>query len=114
MVAAAWATIAGWIRIVGQVTPVPRRRRSVAAAIAPMTLHTNGLCPWRSIHGWKWSEIERELEARLLGTPRVAYKVERRVLLARQRVPDLHGRCFTRVGRPETLSCLHESTPGRN
>ena len=33
-VAAAWATMAGWIRVVGQVTPVPTRRRSVVAAIA--------------------------------------------------------------------------------
>src|SRR4029078_13348322 len=25
--------------------------------MAPMTLQTNGLCPWRSTKGWKWSEI---------------------------------------------------------
>jgi hypothetical protein len=50
-VAAAWATIAGWIRIVGQVTPVPRRRRSVAAAMPPITLQTNGLSPCASIQG---------------------------------------------------------------
>jgi hypothetical protein len=29
----------------------------VASAIAPSTPHTNGLFPWRSTHGWKWSEI---------------------------------------------------------
>ena len=51
--------IAGWIRIVGQVTPVPRRIRSVAFATAPITLQTNALWPWLSVHGWKWSEIER-------------------------------------------------------
>jgi len=51
-VAAAWATIAGWIRIVGQVTPVPSRSRCVACAIPPITLQTNGLWPCLSIHGW--------------------------------------------------------------
>ena len=56
-VAAAWATMAGWIRTVGQVTAVPTRSRSVDEAIAPITLHTNGLSPWASVHGWKWSEI---------------------------------------------------------
>jgi hypothetical protein len=35
----------------GQVTAVPSRSRFVACAIAPITLHTNGLWPWRSIHG---------------------------------------------------------------
>ena len=29
---------------------------ATAAAMPPSTLHTNGLSPWRSIHGWKWSE----------------------------------------------------------
>src|SRR3954466_2591084 len=48
--------IAGWMRNVGHVTPVPMRA-GVVAAIAPMTDHTNGLLPWRSVHGWKWSEI---------------------------------------------------------
>ena len=33
------------------VTPVPMRSRSVAWAIAPSTPHTNGLSPWRSVHG---------------------------------------------------------------
>jgi hypothetical protein len=56
-VAAAWATIAGWTRIMGQVTPVPRRRRPVAWAMAPITGQTIGAWPWRSIQGWKWSEI---------------------------------------------------------
>ena len=50
--AAAWARIAGWIRTVGQVTPVVTVR-SVDALIAPITLHTNGLSPCRSIQGWK-------------------------------------------------------------
>jgi hypothetical protein len=52
-VAAACATIAGWMRIIGQVTPVPTVMRSVACAMPPSTLHTNGLCPCSSIHGWK-------------------------------------------------------------
>ena len=56
-VAAAWATIAGWIRISGHVTPVPIRKLSVCCAIAPSTDHTKGLWPWASIQGWMWSEI---------------------------------------------------------
>ena len=57
-VAAAWAMIAGWTRVVGQVTPVPTRIRSVACEIPPRTAHTNGLLPCWSTQGWKWSEIE--------------------------------------------------------
>ncbi len=52
------ATIAGWIRVVGQVTPVPSTIRSVRCASAPSTLQTNGDWPWASIQGWKWSEME--------------------------------------------------------
>ena len=51
LVAAAWATIAGWIRTVGQVTLVVTGR-SVACEIAPMTDQTNGLWPCSSFHGW--------------------------------------------------------------
>jgi hypothetical protein len=50
-VAAAWAMIAGWIRINGQVTPVPTSSVVVALAIPPSTDHTNGLWPCASIHG---------------------------------------------------------------
>jgi hypothetical protein len=50
-VAVAWARIAGWMRISGQVTAVVTAR-SVVAAMAPMTDHTNGDWPWRSIQGW--------------------------------------------------------------
>jgi len=56
-VAAAWATSVGCTRMVGQVTPVPTTSREVAWARAPITLHTSGLWPWASVHGWKWSEI---------------------------------------------------------
>ena len=58
LVAAAWAMIAGWIRIVGHVTAVVIGS-DVALAIAPMTLHTKGLSPCSSFQGWKWSEIQR-------------------------------------------------------
>jgi hypothetical protein len=51
-VAAAWARIAGWIRMIGQVTPMPRRSRSVVAAMAPTTFQTKGLWPCALIHGW--------------------------------------------------------------
>ncbi len=56
-VAAAWAMMAGWMRVVGQVTPVPRAMCSVVLATPPMTDQTNGLWPCRSIQGWKWSEM---------------------------------------------------------
>ena len=55
-VAAACATIAGCMRISGQVTAVPTPS-FVASPSAPITLQTNGLCPWASTHGWMWSEI---------------------------------------------------------
>ena len=51
LVAAAWATIAGWMRTVGQVTPVVTGRL-VASASAPITDHTNALWPCSSFHGW--------------------------------------------------------------
>jgi hypothetical protein len=51
-VAAAWATIAGWMRIIGHVTPVPTRIFSVAFAMPPSVAQTNGLCPWASTQGW--------------------------------------------------------------
>ena len=54
-VAAAWATIAGWIRSIGHVTAVVTSS-PVVAAMPPITDHTNGDSPWLSIHGWKWSE----------------------------------------------------------
>ena len=57
VVAAACAMIAGWMRMVGQVTAVPTMRRCVAWAMAPSTLHTKGLWPCRSVQGWKWSEM---------------------------------------------------------
>jgi len=53
VVAAACATIAGCVLMVGQVTPVPTLRRSVACAMPPITDHTNGLWPCLSIQGWK-------------------------------------------------------------
>ena len=51
LVAAAWAMIAGWMRTVGQVTPVVTGR-STASASAPMTDHTNALWPCSSFQGW--------------------------------------------------------------
>ena len=57
-VAAAWATIVGWMRIVGQVTAVWICSVDVTAARPPSTLQTNGELPCSSFHGWKWSEIQ--------------------------------------------------------
>ena len=56
-VAAAWATMAGCMRMSGAVTPVPMRSSSVASAMPPRTDHTNGLWPCSGTHGWKWSEM---------------------------------------------------------
>jgi hypothetical protein len=56
VVAAAWATIAGWMRIVGHVTPVPTDIRPVVCAIAPRTDHAKAESPCRSVQGWKWSD----------------------------------------------------------
>src|SRR5947209_272977 len=56
LVAAACATIAGWIRVVGQVTAVVTGSRQTWLS-APIVDQTSGLWPWLSIHGWKWSEI---------------------------------------------------------
>ena len=53
-VAAAWAITAGWTRTVGQVTAVVTGRLH-ACEMAPITDHTNALCPCSSFHGWKWS-----------------------------------------------------------
>jgi hypothetical protein len=51
-VAAACATMPGWIRTVGQVTAVVTFI-SVAFAIAPIVDHANGLWPCSSFQGWK-------------------------------------------------------------
>ena len=51
LVAAAWAMIAGWVRTVGQVTPVVTGS-AVASASAPIIDQTNGLWPCSSFHGW--------------------------------------------------------------
>ena len=50
-VAAACATTAGCVRTVGQVTAVPTGS-DTASDSAPITDHTNGLCPCSSFHGW--------------------------------------------------------------
>ena len=52
LVAAACAITAGWMRTVGQVTPVVTGRTDVACASAPITDHTNALWPCWSFHGW--------------------------------------------------------------
>jgi hypothetical protein len=50
-VAAAWAIIAGWMRKVGQVTPVVTGS-VVAWERSPITDQTNALCPCSPVHGW--------------------------------------------------------------
>src|SRR5215218_9203044 len=53
VVAAAWAMIARGMRMFGQTTAVVTRSLLVARAIAPSTLHTNGLWPCSGSQGWK-------------------------------------------------------------
>ena len=43
LVAAAWATMVGWLRRIGHVTPVPIATRVVRIATPPIVVHTNGL-----------------------------------------------------------------------
>jgi hypothetical protein len=52
VLAAAWATTAGWMRTMGAVTAVVQRTVEVRTAMAPSRLHTNGACPCASFHGW--------------------------------------------------------------
>jgi hypothetical protein len=60
-VAAAWATIAGWILISGQVTAVPTRIWLVAPAIAPSRTRRTGYCPAAtSMDGMVGDRRERE------------------------------------------------------
>lgn len=56
LVAAACAVTTGCIRTVGQVTAVSMGS-DTASDRAPITDHTNALCPCASFHGWKCSEI---------------------------------------------------------
>ena len=51
VVAAAWPTIAGWMRVVGHVTPVPIDIRSVVCAMAPRTDQAKAEFPCRSVQG---------------------------------------------------------------
>ena len=86
-VAAAWATIAGWMRSMGHVTAVVTSR-PVVAAMPPMTVHTKGDSPCSSIHGWKWSEMLTRLEAGPLGHLRLLDEGSGPVLLRGQEVAE--------------------------
>jgi len=88
-VAAAWATIAGCMRMSGHVTPVPIRIRRVRVAIAPSTPQTKGELPWASSQGWKWSEISEKVKPRASASSAWATRSRGWVLFARQRVSDL-------------------------
>ncbi len=92
-VAAACATIAGWMRTVGHVTAVVTCIRSVAwATSAPIIDHTNGLSPWASFHGWIVVGDPQPLEPGLLGEARLADELAWSELLAGQEVADAHAR----------------------
>ena len=64
--------IAGWMRMVGHVTPTPTSIRSVEAAMAPSTDQTKGLWPWAPTQGWKWSEIDTKSNPRSSARPALA------------------------------------------
>ena len=76
----------------------PRSARSPAAT-PPSTAQTNGLLPCWSTQGWKWSEIESEVEAGLLGAARELDQVARPELLAGERVADRRHGCGARLRR---------------
>ena len=91
-VAAAWASTAGWMRTVGQVTAVVTCSRSVAAASAPMTRpHERALAllvdPRVVVVG-----DPDPVEARRLGELGVADELPRSELLAGEEVADAHAR----------------------
>ena len=112
-VAAAWARIAGWIRTLSAVTPVPTVIRSVFAAMPPRMDQTNGLWPCLSIHGWKWSEIIAKSNPASSARRALATRCGGSMLLARERVADAnvssHG--STLGAARETAGCTDRS-PG--
>ena len=71
-VAAAWAMIAGWIRIVGQVTPVPTTSLSVACGDGPEDAPHERAVRVPLDPRMEVVRDERELEAGLLGGAGVA------------------------------------------
>ena len=74
---------------VGHVTPVPTRIVSVACAIPPSIDQTNGLWPWGSIQGWKWSGDQREREAGSALRRRRPKELVRRMILRGKREAEL-------------------------
>ena len=109
LVAAACAMIAGWIRMVGQVTAVVTGSEHTCA-MAPIIDQTNGLWPCSSFHGWKWSEIHSASKPASLGQPRLLDESRRGVLLAGQEVAD--SSC--RAECPATSALKRRRTPVRN
>ncbi len=75
-VAAAWATIAGWYRPMGQVSPVARSSSEVAWATAPRTDQAKGLWSCSGSQGWMWSEMQAN--ARPLASAATAWSTSSR------------------------------------
>ena len=75
--------IAGCVRIVGHVTPVPSRRRSVACERA-LALRVHPRVVVVRDHA--------EVEARFLGERRLAHELVRRMIFGREREAELHQR----------------------
>jgi hypothetical protein len=81
-VAAAWAEIAGWSLMIGQLTPTPTPMSWVAWAMAPNVDQTNGLCPCSLIQGWKMVGYDHEVESSLFGDDRRLDKMASGVFFA--------------------------------
>jgi hypothetical protein len=88
-VAAAWAIIAGWIRMVGQVTPVPRYSLVVAWAIPPMTLQAKKALPLLIYPGVIVIRYQGESETCLLGPSGTGDQIIGSMLFAGKGVADL-------------------------
>jgi len=100
-------------RINEQVTPVPPRSRSVAVAMAPMTLQTNGAVslttdPRVVVVGDEREAESREAESSVFADLCVLHEVERGMLLARHGVTDLDHRAHPDHHGPQLkpLRCL--------
>ena len=72
VVAVAWARIAGWIRVVGHVTPTPTSMRSVVAAMAPEHRPHERAVALRLDPRMEVVGDRHEVEPGLLGLPRPA------------------------------------------
>ena len=103
-VAAAWATMAGWIRIVGHVTPVPTRSSLVRDCYRPEDRPDERALALHVDPGMKVIRDQSEPKPGPFSSDRVSDQVRRTVLFTRQGVTDLHQRSVPRVQASRNLS----------